>query len=597
MKIITMERIISLVGLMSISLFVLAQEKVVVKFKVVAATIKNANNFGVRGGTNPLSWEKTYYLQDSDGDGVFEGELNFPKNAELMEYKYVYGDKSVIWELDRQNRVLLLNSEQVQTNDTWNIPGEVNVEQLPKISADKLIEDFTVLKKALLEIHPGLYRYNTKSQMDSIFNHYQLVFSEPLSYQAAFLNFTRLTSAIQCGHTFPSFYNQNGFIKEVVLNQKDKLPFTFRILDGKMIIMECVAANLDIPKGTEILAIDGVLTQTFLAETASLVKADGGNDAKRYSDLNTFGVGDYFEMFDCYFPLLYPPKNQQYTVRIKRPEGQETEDLEVNTITRAERKNALEKKDPNQAFNVDQLWKLEFWDNNTAYLQLGTFDVFQLTFEWNKFLKNAFNEIRKRNTKHLVIDIRWNEGGQDEVLLYIGQNIGRQPIKIPQRQDLVRYNKISPELKPYLSTWDNSYFDLSQKAKPYNDDYFLLPTENVTEIRQSDKSFDGNTYLLVNASNSSATFYFAEIAKENKLATLIGETTGGSQKGLNAGTMFFLRLPNSKIEIDIPIVGSFSSDKPSGGIEPDIIVKQSQEALIKGEDNFLITTKMVINQR
>jgi len=591
-----MNRILFIMFLLTSNFRALAQENALVnvKFRVDASLLKNTTNFGVRGNASPLSWGKTVPLQDADKDGIFEGELSFPNNIEILEYKYVYGEKPLIWELEAQNRILLIDNEQIQTNDIWSIQSQFDVKKLPKLSAEKLTEDFSIFKKALLEIHPGLYRYNTKNQIDSIFNHFQNELSKPLTYQEAFLNFTKITSAIKCGHTFPSFYNQIGFIKEVVLNQKDKLPFTFRVLGEKIFITESIIENLDIPLGTEILAINGIPTQTLLKEIAKLVKADGANDGKRYADLNTFGVGGYLEMFDCYFPLLYPPTNEQYTVKIKKPNSEKTEELTANTVNSAERTNALIKKNPNRITDADQLWKLEFWDNNTAYLQLGTFDVFQLSFEWSEFLKNAFKEIKKRKTKNLVIDIRWNEGGQDEVLFFIGQNITKQPIKIPQRQDLVRYNKISAELKPYLFTWDNTFFDLSSKTKPFNNEYFLFEGQNITEIQPFKNAFDGTVYLLVNASNSSATFYFAEIAKENKLATLIGETTGGSQKGLNAGTMFFLRLPNSKIEIDIPIIGSFSEDKPSEGIVPDVIVKPTLEDLINGEDKTLTTTKTII---
>lgn len=592
-----MSRIILILTLLGSNFFVFAQENVLVKFKVDASSLKGITNFGVRGSTNPLSWEKTILLKDDDKDGIYVGELSFPSNTEVLEYKYIYGDKTLVWELEGQNRILLLDNKQLQTNDIWNLQNLFDVKKLPKISAEKLTEDFSIFKKALLEVHPGLYRYNTKNQMDSIFNHFQIVFSNPLTYQEAFLNFTKLTSAIKCGHTFPSFYNQTDFIQEVVLNQKDKLPFAFRVLDEKIFITASVIENLEIPCGTEIVAIDGIPTQTLLRETAKLVKADGDNDGKRYTDLNTFGVGGYFEMFDCYFPLLYPPVNEQYTIRIKKPNATQTEELKINTIRRAERSNALLKKDPNQITKADQLWKLEFLENNTAYLQLGTFDVFKFSFEWSDFLKNAFKEIKKRDTQNLVIDIRWNEGGQDEVLLFIGQNISKQLIKLPQRQDLVRYNKISDELKPYLFTWDNTFFDLSPKTKPYNNDYFLFTGENITEIQPFKNAFEGTIYLLVNGSNSSATFYFAEIAKENKLATLIGETTGGSQKGLNAGTMFFLRLPNSKIEVDIPIIGAFSDDKVAGGIVPDLLVKPTVEDLINGEDKVLKITQEIIKKK
>lgn len=593
-----MNRILVLLCLLANTLPATAQENVTVQFRVNTAPLKNAKNFGVRGSLSPLSWDKTYLLQDADKDGVFEGELTFPKNADApLEYKYVYGDKNTVWELEGQNRFLLLDSTQVQLDDRWNVQNAFDLNRLPNISAEKLSEDFTVLKKALLAIHPGLYRYKTRSEMDSIFDHFQKVFAQPLSYREAFLQLTRLTSSIQCGHTFPSFYNQGVLVREVVLNQKDKLPFTFRILDGKMIVTASVAENANLPTGTEILTIDGVPAKTFLKETASLVKADGPNDAKRYADLNTFGVGDYFEAFDCYFPLLYPPVDQQYRLTVKTPGSQSAEAITVNTVTRSERTGALMQKYPDHLNKADQLWKLEFWENNTAYLQLGTFDVFQLSFEWSQFLKNAFAEIRKRKTRHLVIDIRWNEGGQDEVLLFIGKNIGKQPVKIPQRQDRVRYRRITPELRPYLYTWDSTFFDLSGRTQPLNDDYFLLTGENTTEIKPFDNAFGGQTYLLVNASNSSATFYFAEIARENKLATLIGETTGGSQKGLNASTLFFLRLPHSQLEIDIPIVGSFSDDKPAGGIPPDVPVSQSLEDLLKGEDSVLKAAKALIEQR
>jgi hypothetical protein len=84
--------------------------------------------------------------------------------------------------------------------------------------------------------------------------------------------------------------------------------------------------------------------------------ADGANTAKRYADLNTFGVGNYFEMFDCYFPLLHPPTNEKYSLTIRRPNKESTEELMVNTVSRMERANALTKKYPNRPTNSDQLY-------------------------------------------------------------------------------------------------------------------------------------------------------------------------------------------------------------------------------------------------
>jgi len=575
----------------------LGQDTFTVKITIDARILNNPKSFGIRGNTSPLSWETTFMLQDDDKDGIYESEVVFTSpNQRIIEYKLVYGDKKVIYELEGQNRILILDNSTIEKKMTWNLQDEFDTKKLPLLSSEKLLSDYQIFKTALNEVHPGLYRYKTKKEIDSLLSYYETVFSQPMTFEQAFLNFTRITSFIQCGHTFPSFYNQNGFIKQVVLNRKDKLPFTFRIINKRMFITESVSQLTEIPLGSEVLSINGVKSSIFLPYIANLVKADGANDNKRFADLNTFGLGE-FEMFDAYFPLLYPPKEGRYEIEIQIPNALQNETITVEAIDRNERKNRLKQKYPNLPLNPSELWKLEFWENRTAYLQLGTFDGFQLNFEWKSFLKDAFSKIKKNNIENLVIDIRWNEGGQDDILLYLGKNLDKSKLNIPQRQDLVRYDKISETIKPFLFTWDKTFYDLTEKVKPVNSEYFTFTQPSNVDISPNANAFKGNIYLLVNAANSSATFYFAEIAKENKLATLVGETTGDNQQGLNAGTMFFLRLPNSQIEIDIPIIGTFSNDKPFGGIVPDFIVKETVDDILNRRDPVKEKVKQLIEKR
>lgn len=576
----------------------LAQNHHTVTFHVTVELPKKAGTFGIRGNIAPLNWEKTYALSDTDKDGTFSGDITFAvEPGQILEYKYVYGDKNITWELEAKNRILVISAPHLTVNDQWNLLSEIDLNSIPRLSADQLLRDFAIARKAIEEIHPGLYRYHSRAELDSIFDSFQPVFSGSMTYSEAFLHFTRFTAAIQCGHTFPSFYNQNVFISQIVLDQRDKLPLTFKILQGKMIVEYCVAPDACIPVGSEIVAINGVPSGVFLPETARLVKADGDNDAKRYADLSTFGVSAYYEAFDCYFPLLYPPVDTTYRISYRKPEIDATEEVTVKATSRKERESRLTAINPKHLVSADQLWKLEFWQNNTAYLQFGTFDVFQLSFEWDTFLKKAFADIKKRRTENVIIDIRWNEGGIDEVLMFIGKNIARSPIALPQRQDRVRYRNIPSELKPYLFTWDTSFYDLSARTKPLDEEYYILSNEYPQVIDPFPEAFQGKVYLLVNASNSSASFYLAEIARENHLATLIGETTGGSQQGLNAGTMFFLRLPNSQIEIDIPIIGSFSEDKPRGGIEPNLSVESRPSDIVNGTDPVTAAALRLINEK
>jgi len=88
------------------------------------------------------------------------------------------------------------------------------------------------------------------------------------------------------------------------------------------------------------------------------------------------------------------------------------------------------------------------------------------------------------------------------------------------------------------------------------------------------KSYGGAIYLLVGPRNSANTFYFARTAQRHQLATIAGQETGGSMKGINSGQTLYLNLPNSGIVINFPIWGSFASEKqPSHGVMPDYYVE------------------------
>ncbi|MEL7002212.1 MAG: hypothetical protein AAFN93_05685, partial [Bacteroidota bacterium] len=67
--------------------------------------------------------------------------------------------------------------------------------------------------------------------------------------------------------------------------------------------------------------------------------------------------------------------------------------------------------------------------------------------------------------------------------------------------------------------------------------------------------------------------------------------------GINGGSILFLTLPNSKIEIDLPIIGSFSiKSQPDIGITPDVQVEQSLENLYDDVDTELVTALELIQK-
>jgi len=107
-------------------------------------------------------------------------------------------------------------------------------------------------------------------------------------------------------------------------------------------------------------------------------------------------------------------------------------------------------------------------------------------------------------------------------------------------------------------------------------------------IRPKGKRLKITVIALVDSTNSSATFGFAQILKNIGLATLIGETTGGNRRGINGGAFSFLRLPASGIGVDIPLIGYFPQSQ-----EPDIAVEITPADIAAGYDRAMATALQV----
>jgi C-terminal processing protease CtpA/Prc len=224
-----------------------------------------------------------------------------------------------------------------------------------------------------------------------------------------------------------------------------------------------------------------------------------------------------------------------------------------------------------------------------AYLKFGTFAFWNSKFAWKNYIDSVFTKINAdKNLTNLIIDLRGNEGGSGEIRDYILSKITQKPLLSEQNSVVCyRYLTVPDSLKKHLSTWDRSF-----KA-PKNPADFTLneiglyqknKNEVETPIQPSKDNYSGKVYLLVDAICSSATFGFAWTFQYNKLGKIVGETTGGTKQGLNGAEMFFLTLPNSKIEIDLPLIYFYTKNVPDEGVKPDFEVKSSQKDVVLERD-------------
>lgn len=111
---------------------------------------------------------------------------------------------------------------------------------------------------------------------------------------------------------------------------------------------------------------------------------------------------------------------------------------------------------------------------------------------------------------------------------------------------------------------------------------------DVERIAPKPPRINAELLVLTDAQNSSATFQFAQLVQSNGIGRLLGQPTGGNLRGINGGAFFFLRLPASGLEADLPLIGRFpSTPKPDAGLTPDLIVAPSRADIAAGRDTVL----------
>ncbi len=464
---------------------------------------------------------------------------------------------------------------------------------LKTLTAEQAEQDVKILQRALTALHPALTKYRTQQEIDAAFVQFESRGKAARSSGQMYLAATEMASAIRCGHTWTNVLNQERGSKDTLLETADKLPFTMMLVANRWLVL--ASADASIAAGDEILSVNGMKADAMVSMMMPYLRADGNSDGKRLQQLN-HNRGDYSQM-DIVWPLLSPPKDGLYALAIRKLSGQKIS-LTVKSTTLAIRAKSLavqgiKAASENWAFGID---------GNTAIMTVPTFSFWNSDFDWAAFIDNAFAELQAKKIPNLIIDMRLNEGGDGAIGGKILTHLVKQPFEFTSDQSTSNYERAPYNLAKYLDTWDYSFFDRTGQVEKITagtatGKYRFLPNAQKRQtITPVAKPYNGKTYILISAENSSATFQFALLTKQSAAATLVGQTTGGNQRGLNGGQLAWVVLPNSGVAVDIPLLAAtYKSTTPDASVIPDIIVKPSFEARAAGRDVELEKVMRLIN--
>ena len=464
--------------------------------------------------------------------------------------------------------------------------------QPQKLDRDSLLIDIGFLEEIVEEIHPGAYRYNSKSDIDKLFLDLRTDVYGDLDEAEWTIKLAQAMKKLRCGHTYVNPWNMKKSIRSRLFGGSIYFPLGFTIIDNEFIVTENLSGDLGIKKGGKIVSINDYSVKQVLDSLRTIAKLDGSNTSpvNEYLSLNEFTV-DRWEAFDLFFYLFFRLEGD-LNVTIESYEGKITEH-KLNTLSKEERASRYKGR------NTEE-WLLSF-ENDKAIVKLGTFATWKWKgFDYKAWLENAFQKIDSAKTKNLVVDLRGNSGGLGEIGNELISYFTPLPIACDRRV-FSRTLKADPKFKPYSDTWANWIFaGLNENQYKILDAEFYELEESFQcdPIQPKTKTFDGTVYFLGGSSNVSATFTLMKRGKELNNAYFIGTQTGGNAQGINGGEYIFFYLPYSGMEVDIPL--KFFSGGPEAkdqGIRPDFIARYTQEDIKNGTDPHLtLVDELVENE-
>ncbi len=458
--------------------------------------------------------------------------------------------------------------------------------------------DAAILRRAYEQLHPGLYRYNTRSQMDQHVEGLQTRLNHDQSLKDAYLAFSLFAAEVKCGHTYANFFNQDDSVASQLFKSPTRVPFYFTWIDRHMVVTQDFTPDHSLPRGTRIVEINGNATSSILSRLLTIARADGSNDAKRIASLEVSGDSLY-ETFDIYFPLFFPQKATTLQLTILKPGQDRNLKIRAEALTYEERIAPIKEREEARKGGDEVLFEWKYLLDGSAYLRMPTWALYDSKWDWKTWLNARLDELADKEVPAFLIDIRGNEGGLDIGNLIL-QRLVTEKVAITSLHRLVRYRQVPADLAPYLKTWDPTFKDWGKTAVDLPTPWPTAPPVPYLQLTKYDddasgdailpagKHYPGKVYVLVDATNSSATFQFAQLIQQQALGTLVGSPTGGSQRGINGGAFFFLHLPNSKIELDLPLIGTFPpAPMPDAGLTPDIPAIPTENDIAQSHDASL----------
>ena len=429
-----------------------------------------------------------------------------------------------------------------------------------KYAKEDVLKDLNYLNASLLESHYNLFAFTSgREYSENIKKIEGEINKDSLSLLEVHSLFQRVVAKANTGHCEIDFPVQ--LYKEYVTDEGSLFPLEIAIEEEGVFIRANYTSKKNI-KGMQLVSINEIPIQDILEKIYPYISAE-----------RVYLKNAKLEFWS--FPRLYWQvfgENKTFKLEIKS--NSKTSSITVNAV----RAITFEK---NRTDFLNQKREFKFI-NQIAYLNPSKFSVEADSLEkvYKYFIDSCFLQIKKQECKRLIIDLRNNPGGDNELSDYLLSYIATKPFKWNSSFKI----KTSKVLKEHTRQYNDTNDVYFRKILDKPDGFIYGYKYQDCNPKKSDNHFTGKVYVLINRQTYSMAAITAAIIKDYKFGKIMGEETGDTPT--LHGAQFAFSLPLTKINVKVPkgYIIRPNGSKIVEGVIPDIIVT---DHLLDNEDEIL----------
>jgi hypothetical protein len=323
------------------------------------------------------------------------------------------------------------------------------------------------------------------------------------------------------------------------------LPLSVHWSEGGAFVLEGYGEAADIPRGTRIISIDGKQADALMDDLMFATTHDGHirTGVMREASGNYYGE------------LLYRMQGSRdvFHLVLESAKGQRAE-RDVAGVRPSER---LSPPSPDPSYVAT----LEWLDSATAYLSVPSFSNAKYRkagVDYKATIQALFDQLHQRGARNLILDLRENGGGSEpnESILfsYLVEKRLHKYAAVEARGQAISVSSLSG-VRFDTEVFDKDEMLLQRRLPDGRLSRRNLPPEGlVSRWSVVHPVFHGRLIVLAGGNTFSGGAELASMLFHERRAVFVGEEVGGTHEGNTSGHRWELRLPNSGMTLQIPLL-------------------------------------------